>query len=585
MKKLIYLIAIIFLLPVLSGCEDFLDTQSYTAKDASTFPKTAEDANQMLTGVYAVMYLNNDADPGGSYFFTAEVASDDRLGGGGANDKDWQALNHLLYTKINRYGDFWKNHYLGISRATAAITALGSMDDGDLKNQKLGEAKVLRAYYYFELVQLLGDVPLIKATPATVADAMETPPQVPQEEVFKQIATDLWEAYSAMPSYKWNASEVPSGTITKWAAAGLLARAWLFYTGFYGKSSMPTNEGEVTAAQVAAALKDCIDNSGHSLVPDFRSLWTYTNSVTKPDYEYAKDADTWVRDGSNPEQVFVLKHIGLNDWMGTELRYTNQFALYFGVRNAGNRKNKDMRTVFPMGEGWGSGPVNSRLWDQWVADEPTDPRRKASIYNVKDEAPDYDWGIDSQEEETGLWQKKVTGITAYGKGGDPTALYNSFFSAKAYEGYTGDNFQVGHAADLAFIRYSDILLMHSEITKTADGMNQVRARVKLPAVAYSDAALRRERRYELAFEGVRWGDIRRWGIAEQVLNDMYNIPVNNAGIQTTLKIQGSAGDVAARYRATKGFFYLPQTEIDISNGALKQNAGWDSKAIFTSLGN
>ncbi|MDR2147353.1 MAG: RagB/SusD family nutrient uptake outer membrane protein, partial [Tannerella sp.] len=578
MKKIIYLIAIVFLLPVLSGCEDFLDTQSYTAKNSETFPRTEEDANQMLTGVYAVMNLITNNDYGSSYLLTAELASDDRMGGGGSNDKQWTSINHLLYTDPTHYRDFWAHHYQGISRATAAITALETMEEGDLKNQKLGEARVLRAFYYFELVQLLGDVPLMKAAPDNVGQALESPAQASQEEIFTQIGTDLWEAYSAMPTVKWNT--YPSGTITKWAAAGLLARAWLFYTGFYQKSSMPIDGGEVTSDQVAAALKDCMDNSGHTLISDFRSLWTYTNSVTKPDYPFAADAPTWILDGQNSEHIFVVKNIGLNNWDGTKLRFSNWFAVAFAIRNGG--VDNRYQSVFPLGEGWGAGPVNSRLWDQWATDEPNDPRRKASIYNVEEEGSGYEYGGDTQMEETGLWQKKIVATRAYGKGGNPTALYSSFFSAPAYEGYSGDDFQVGNAADLLLLRYADILLMHSEVTKTPEGMNQVRARVGLPAVAYSDEALRKERRHELAFEGLRWGDIRRWGIAEQVLNDMYNIPIYSSGVLTTMKPQGGAGDVAARYRATKGFFMIPQNEIDLANGALKQNAGWEgTEALFS----
>ena len=580
MKKIIYFIAILFLLSGLYSCENFLDSQSYTTKDSQSFPKTEADANQMLTGVYAVMNLIMDGDYGSSYFMTAELASDDRMGGGGANDKQWTSMNHLLYSDVNLYSSNWAHHYLGISRATSTLAALETMQEGDLKNQKLGEAKVLRAFFYFELVQMFGDVPLMKAAPDNVGQALESPPQAPQDSIFAQIGTDLWEAYSTMPTIKWDA--YPSGTVTKWAAAGMLARVWLFYTGFYGKPTLPTADGEITAAQVAAALKDCIDNSGHSLIPDFRSLWPYTNSVSKPDYPYAKDAPTWVLDGHNPEQVFVLKHIGLNDWNGNQLRFTNQFALAFGLRIDGQR---DYTTVFPMGKGWGAGPVNSRLWDEWVTDEPNDPRRKASIYNAADEATDYAWGVNDQVEETGMWQKKIVSITAYGKGGDPKALYNCFMSSPAYEGYTGDNQQVGNATDIALIRYSDILLMHSEVTKTADGMNQVRARAGLPTVAYSETALRNERRHELAFEGLRWGDIRRWGIAEQVLNEMYGVPVHNSGVLTTMKPQGGAGDVAARYRATKGFYYIPQNEIELANGALKQNAGWGTDAVFSGLAN
>ncbi|MDR2499273.1 MAG: RagB/SusD family nutrient uptake outer membrane protein, partial [Tannerellaceae bacterium] len=387
MKKLIYLIA--FILPLLTSCEDFLDATSYTSKNSETFPKTEEDAAQMLTGVYAVLNTSLAGSPMSTYIMVAELASDDRFGGGGANDKGMQAYGHLLYADRNQFSTLWSQSYRGISRANAAIAALDAMDEGEAKAQKMGEAKFLRAYFYFDLVQTLGDVPLMKAAPENVQEAKTSPPQATQEEIFTQIGSDLWDAYSTMPTVRWNA--VTSGTITKWAAAGLLARVFLFYTGFYQKEAMPIEGGQVTAQQVAAALKDCIDNSGHSLVNDYRSLWGYTNSVTKPNYPYAKEAPTWVMDGANPEHVFVVKCTNLVTW--DTRHYSNQFALYFGIRNEGSNR---YQSTFPFGQGWGAGPVNSKLWDEWKNDEPDDIRRTASIFNVEDEATgDYLWGADS----------------------------------------------------------------------------------------------------------------------------------------------------------------------------------------------
>jgi len=573
MNKLIYLLIGVFTMSLI-GCEDFLDVQSYTNKNEQTFPKTEKDANELLTGVYAVLNDTQGRDAWNCYLITAELASDDRFGGGGNNDAALWSVNHLLQNDANKFRDFWRYHYNGVARATGAITALeAAMEEGDLKNQKLGEAKVLRSQFYFELVQTLGDVPLIKASPENVDQAMESPQQSTQEEVFTQIGTDLWEAVSTMPDVRWN--DMTSGTITKWTAAGLLARVWLFYTGFYGekgapKTSMPREGGSITKDDVLKYLNECIEKSGHSLVPDFRSLWTYTNSVTKPSYPFAADAPTWVRDGSNPEHVFVIKHIGLNTW--GNIHFTNQLALFFSIRNDGDGNR--YKNIYPMGQGWGAGPVSNKLWDDWLADEPDDIRRQASIYNVELEATSYKFGGDAQMEETGLWQKKIVGITAYGKNNDPTQLYNSFFSSSAYEGYVQDNFQIAHASDLILIRYADILLMHSEISGTADGMNAVRARAKLPSVAYSLDAIKKERRYELAFEGVRWGDIRRWQIAEEALGNMYGIKIYNSGVQTVMKTQGNAGDVVKRYKDTKGFFMKPQYEIDLSNGSIQQNAGW-----------
>ena len=73
MKKLIYLITIVLALPVLTGCDDFLDTQSYTTKNSETFPRTEDDANQMVVGVYnSLTRCTNQVSS--SYFFIAELA-------------------------------------------------------------------------------------------------------------------------------------------------------------------------------------------------------------------------------------------------------------------------------------------------------------------------------------------------------------------------------------------------------------------------------------------------------------------------------------------------------------------------------
>ncbi len=196
----------------------------------------------------------------------------------------------------------------------------------------------------------------------------------------------------------------------------------------------------------------------------------------------------------------------------------------------------------------------------------------------KEEMEGYAYGADSQMEETGLWQKKVMATTAYKNDG---SLYNTFSSAPEYYNSTADNFQLGHETDLIVIRYADILLMHSELSETTTGINQVRARVGLnPIGSYSLGALQKERRYELAFEGLRWGDIRRWGIAESALGKLIGQPIYNRGIATTMKNQGAG--VVARYQATNGFMPLPSSEVDLSKGALKQNPGWGTDALYSS---
>jgi len=562
MKKLIYLIAIALLVPVLSGCDDFLDTTSYTTKDTSSFPANEEDMNMMLNGVYVMLNVSH-AQAINTWIFVSEVASDDRLGGGGLNDRHGQSIANLMTEQPSGFNTFWANRYTGISRANQAVAALELLDDSPLKNQKVGEAKFLRAFWFFELVQMFGDIPLPAQVPANVKDVEVPPAQAPQKDVFKAIATDLWSAYTTMPADK--AGVLRSGTVTKWAAGGLLARVFLFYTGFYGESSLPMNDGEITSAQVIAALEDVINNSGHELLPDFRSLWPYTNKATKPDYPFAADAPDWLEGSANREVMFSIKmNPSASGWGdATTTGYSNSIGLFFAPRNP-----RDQATIFPMGAGWGMGPVNSRLWDEWPA---SDPRRVASIYNQELEVNgEYEWGADNQVDETGLWQKKIVTTSAYSPTGE---FWSTFWRSEEYGSYPSNDIQLGSGTDIILIRFADILLMHSELKKDAAGINRVRARVGLaPVVGYSEAALRAERRFELAFEGLRWGDIRRWGIAADALQATYGIPIRNLKEPTTFQPHGPG--LKARYEATKGFFNIPLTQIDLSGGTLKQNAGW-----------
>jgi hypothetical protein len=582
MKKIIYFAAIALMC---MSCEDYLDTESYTKKNTGNYPKSSDDAIQMVTGVYAT--LNKPvANCGNTYYFASELASDDRFGGGGENDKDFQVLDHLMYTNMDRFKTFWSDRYSGISRANMAIANLDKVTDETLRNQLMGETLFLRAFFYNELVEMFGNIPLITEVPSTVGEASVYPPQSPADNVYAFIASSLKKAISIMPAKKWNETVSGEGHVTKWAAEALLARVYLFYTGFYGKPSLPLMgddgkiSGSIEKAEIIKGLEDCIANSGYSLVSDYRSLWPYTNKLSKKDYSFAKDAPEWVKDGTSPETVFSIKFSHLASW-STTTGYSNQYMLFFAIRSSGAANQ--YKDLYPFGQGWGAGPVSPNLWNEWKTAEPNDKRRDASILDGSKVAS-YTYGADKQMEESGFWSKKViatTGVKTYNTDGSLNTLFNSFTSSKDYYGDgEADDFQLSHEVDLNVIRFADVLLMHSELTGTAESMNKVRARAGLPDVVYSTQALQNERRWELAFEGTRWSDIRRWGIAKEVLAKQLGANIWNRGVATTMKDQGAG--YAARYEATKGFMPIPQSEIDLSNGVLKQNAGWDASALFVS---
>lgn len=557
MKKTIILLATAFLM---TSCEKFLDTDSLDKKNTGNFPVNVADANQMLTGIYASL-SRAVSNPQHSHFYMAELASDDRFGGGGENDRDMQGLDHLMNTQPDRFLNFWEARYEGIFRANMAIETLDKVSgwSGDAeKNQLLGEVHFLRALYYFELAQMFGEVPLLVESVATVK------PKASADEIFAQIAFDLQKAIELIPARAYNA--IPSGHATKWAAQALLARAYLFYTGYYKKADLPVAGGGTIAKNlVVQHLEDCIQNSGHNLVPEFRNLWPYSNEHTAKDYEYAKDNNLkWVGDG-HMETVFAVKFGTLADW-GDQyiLGYSNQYLLHFGLRS-----NNGLAGTFPFGQGWGAGPVNTSLWNEWRQAEPTDIRRTASIINADVDLQDYVYGADNQMEETGFWQKKYIPVTAYREG----ALLPSY---AVLSDAAAVDYQLAHTQDLVLIRFADVLLMHAELKEDATNLNRVRARAKLPAVAYSLAALKRERRWELAFEGLRYFDLMRWHDAADALAKQEGVTIKNKGVNTAMK--GFGGGYKARYEATGGFWAIPNSEIILTDGVLTQNKGWGTPA-------
>lgn len=570
-----------------------LESQSMNEADTTNFPQTSGDASQVLAGVYQNLNEVNRY-PQESYHYYALLASDDMLGGGGANDKLMQAMDMICNYNNDMTNDFYLARYTGINRANTLIEALEGIDmDEDTKNQALGEAKFLRAFYYYELSSMYNRIPLV-TTPTTPDDV--TPPTA--AVIWGQILQDLYEASTTMPAVRRT-----DGHVDKYCAEALLGRCWLYYTGMYCNgedlasltsttynplTSVELPNGEtLTKDQVITCIDDCVNNSGYSLVPDYRNLWAYTNKCTISDYPYAANATDkdgnalkWVEDDNaiNPESMFAVKFNKLADWNAAGgIGYANGYALHFGVRGG-----QDYANTFPFGQGWGAGPVAPNLVNDWQSAEPNDMRLKASIENVAD-MPAYTYGGASWADfiqETDYYQKKIGSISCKTDQVDTDGNPYNYFCNFENEMYGTDgwpnganNLQTNSIHDMVLIRFAEVLLMQSELKENTDGINKVRARAGLdPIGSYSLKALQNERRWELAFEGVRWNDIRRWHIAAAALEKQTGVKVYTAGAEDTNKAHN--GGYTTRYNATAGFQKIPETQISLCNGQLEQNAGW-----------
>jgi len=557
MKKYIFLIITLFAF----GCEDYLDTQDYLSKNDQNFPESSTDVDQMLTGAYySMMKVNLN-----STYYIGALASDEQFGSGAANDADAHGFDRWLASNPNMAHNIWSNYYEGIYRVNKLLEAVGQVNwsSEEHKSRATGEAYFLRAFFYSELSKLFGEVPLlIKSDPVNI-------PQTPADETYAQIASDLQMAIDLLPSEQYNSDPAMYGHATKWAAQALLARVYLFYTGYYDQNNLPLPDGgSIEKSEVVQNLEDLITNSGHHLINDFRNLWAYTNELTKEDYAYTQGEGLQWAGENNAESVFAIHYTLINGWGDPR----NVIAQAFGVRGQSNVNN-----VFPFGGVWGHGQINPRFVDSWVASAPEDEiRRWGSVLDVehpREGIVKYETGGWNMVEETKLFPKKLTIIRAFTDKSAPNREDWLSFNINIIMDGMQQGFNNASIENLVLIRYADVLLMHSELTETKDNLNVVRDRAGLdPVAAYSLDHIKQERHHELAFEGIRFYDLLRWygddagAIIDQSQNGAELLNDKVPGV-----FQANLTD---RIKDTGGFMQIPEQEILLSGNVLKQNPGW-----------
>ena len=563
-KNYIYLTAAALCMMLMSGCDDFLDTQNLTKKDTSNFPVNETDAVQMVNGIYSVMNRNL-ADPEEDPFFIFDIASDDRLGGGSQSNIGAQGVDRLMNSYTNWMGPCWKQRYAGINRANNALETIDKVTEWSskaAKDQLLCEIHFLRAFYYFNLAQVFNGVPLVLSTEP------QNLPRATPDEIYAQIASDLKKAIEYGPATRY--PQFGDGRASRWSAEGMMARVWLFYTGFYGKSDLPLpadEGGSISKSQVATWLEDCIQNSGYGLVSDQRNLWPYTNPYTGKDYKYDIDNNlNWETD-ENKENMFAVKMSNKPGWSADAQLRHNRIVEFYGLR-------KTTADAFPFSvQGYSNGPVCEKLWTDWEKDPDYagDYRRTGSICDRLVEIPNYAGDKAKEVENTNLLAKKYIGCEAYNSEGQRMLSYGYFYGSE-------NNRQTGLTQSLVWLRFADVLLMHSELTdgkaiyNGKSGMNAVRQRAGLPDIGYSLEALKKERRYELCFEAIRWNDLRRWGDVQEIVRNQVGNNILNEKATGTYKF---TVDFMERYKATGGgFFKIPEDQVTLSEGVLEQNPGW-----------
>jgi len=466
-KQTIILLGIL----VISGScsKDYLEVRPEGTPLEENYYSTQEEAYSGLISVYDV--LGKQSKGFENLITMLNAGSDDHYaGGGGATDgAGIQSFSNYSLDASTLPASYWNDFYQGIFRANILIAKLPEVPmEESLIQRYSAEAKALRAYYYFELVRLFRNIPLIVDPLETsqIYDVLQADPA----EVYLQIETDLNEAIPNLPLTLADL-ENEAGRITQGAAMAVLGKVYLFQ----GKNQLAAE----TLAQVNGTPGGT-SKYGYKLLDDFNTLWTISNKF-------------------NTESILVSSHsdqsnAGWDNW-GSGSDEGNSINIMVGPRNYNAMGGPDYVA------GWSFNPVTQDLYDQMKGD----PRFEATIADIK--------------------ALKEDGLADYTPGYMDTGYFlNKFMPLNSDKSTGGGAVELNFKQNVYIIRLADTYLMEAEAlggqgSRAQALLDAVRNRVGLGSVPVSLDAILKERRMELAGEGHRWFDLVRTGRAGSQLSD------------------------------------------------------------------
>ncbi|MGB6150363.1 MAG: RagB/SusD family nutrient uptake outer membrane protein [Pricia sp.] len=460
MKKK-YSIVILFLMTV--GCEK-LDEVPFSSLSVDNLYKNEADVDAALFGAYAS--LNNGVNDLW-YFLSTSGPGESvvvRLKGDGNQGR----LSSLSFQPGDAHGVWWPACYQGINRANSVIANVSKAGlDANLEEQKIAEARFIRAFYYFTLVKWFGGVPLQLEETSDFSDEAIKKPRSTIEEVYNVIIEDLQYAESRLPA-TWDASNF--GRATSVAAKAYLGKVYL---NMAGKPLEQTDKYELAANK----FREVVNSGSYSLQSDFAEIFSINNEA-------------------NSEIVFARPNIRETD-SGTVLTF------FAGVPNSpfANRNGQ-----YQFG-------FTTNFYDSF---DEADLRRDVTLLFSYTDADGREVTFNSPDNPPlpfgGYNDPKGIG---FGKLKDPLNDVSAF----------------AHENDIIYMRYADVLLMLAEALNGAGQsaealpfLNQVRERAGLDAIATTDQGalleiIKQERKWELAGEFSEYPDLQRWGDIERSLQN------------------------------------------------------------------
>ncbi len=457
-----YTIASVLLIYPFAGCTDFLQKNPQGELTQEVFPQTASDALLATNAVYSTIrgwYYNSGGYP------ILDIMSDDSHKGSNPNDQLTTIGPYDTY-KHTATGDgldrWWSTLYQGIKYANVVIEKVPAIVmDETVKNECLGEAKFLRAVYYFDLVRAWGGVPIVTTVTPPLQLARST-----KEQVYQLIVEDLTFAMANLPERSAQPMS-DRGRATRGAAKSLMAKVALFQKDY------------ATAEQYALEV---IRSGEYDLETDFINA-------------NGKDGEHGI------ESVF---EVGAMEVEGT---FGDQYANTQGVRGTPNR-------------GWGFNRPSETLRNSF---EKGDPRLDATIIDLGETldgvkimgdgtTPDFEYDDNGKILERECYNQKVwipgiNTITQFGH--NRRIIRYADVLLMAAEALNENN------------KPGDALLYLNKVRERARGGNpDILPDIKETGKESLRKLILEERRHELAMEGHRFWDLVRTGMAPQVLGPM-----------------------------------------------------------------
>ena len=542
MKKYLSIIAAALLMGSFSSCSDFLDRYPLEELSDESFWKTEKDAEMAVSNLYNVL-PTWDVDEA--------INSDDAVHG-----IKWAAGNQSkgVYDPSD-YG--WSGEYGYIRQANLVLEKIQEMDLSEDAYKKLeGQARFFRAYTYFTLIRSFGAVPYIDK-PLELTD-VENITRTPKDEVYAKVMEDFDIAIANLP-VQWD--ETNSGRITKGAAMAMKARAALYYNNW--QTAMDEAKKVMDLGQYELYDKD---NTGR-----YKELF----------WEVADGCDEFI--------------LSVQYNAPTRTHYLIGWECFPTLGWGGLNPTQSLVDAF---EDINGAPIaNSTIYDSTNPFANRDPRLEVNVLHDGETM----YGVTIK-----VAPLSSSGNTGIGQHGDATAT--GYYQQKWLDPSIdpqSTGWDMGK--DWVVIRYAEVLLTYAEAKNELspldpsafDAVNQVRRRVGMPDLQSTDPTkptycgtqddLRKriwnEWRVEFALEGgKRQWDIRRWGIAKDVLNapfeglrytlvDDPNAPKGDNGKKCILYVGEPLKLTGSHYEDHNYLLPIPQTEIDL-NPKLEQNPGY-----------